>query len=183
MKNLIRLLFILTLFQTQDLLAQNLFGTSTGEVKIYSDTPLETIEATNRKVGCILNSNTQEFAVQMKIVDFEFPNKLMQEHFNENYMESEKFPTAIFKGKISEQKDYTVSGTYPVTASGTMTIHGVTKPITVKANLVTSGSTMKVDFKFLVKPEDFDVEIPSLVITKIAEEIEVTGSFSLQERK
>lgn len=183
MKNIIRILVFLTAFQVNEALGQTLYGTSTGEVKIYSDTPLETIEALNQKVGCLVNPATMDLAVQMKITDFVFPNKLMQEHFNENYMESEKYPTANFKGKIKEQIDFKVPGTYPVTAIGSMTIHGVTKPFTVKGNLISSGNSLKIDFKFLVKPEDYNIEIPSLVITKIAEEIEVTGNISLQERK
>lgn len=161
---------------------QTLYGTSTGEVSFYSDTPLETIEAQNKKVGCIINANTRELAVQMKIMDFIFPNKLMQEHFNENYLESEKYPTAVFKGKIKESVNLNTQGTYPVTAEGSMTIHGVTKPISVKGNIVSNGTVLKVDFKFQIKPEEYNIEIPSLVITKIAEIIDVTGKMTLVKR-
>jgi polyisoprenoid-binding protein YceI len=162
--------------------AQTLFGTTTGEVSFYSDTPLETIEATNKKTGSIINTSSREIAVQMKITDFVFPNRLMQEHFNENYLESEKYPNALFKGKIKELVDLTVQGTYPVSAEGTMTIHGVTKPVTVKGTIVSSGTDLKLNFKFQVKPEEYQIEVPSLVITKIAEVIDVSGTMTLTKR-
>ena len=161
---------------------QTLYGTSTGEVSFYSDTPLETIEALNKKTGSIINATTKELAVQMKITDFIFPNKLMQEHFNENYLESEKYPTAVFKGKIKEEVNLSTVGTYPVTAEGSMTIHGVTKPMSVKGNIVSNGTDLKLDFKFQIKPEEYRIEVPSLVITKIAETIDVTGKMTLVKR-
>jgi hypothetical protein len=162
--------------------SQTLYGTSTGEVSFYSDTPLETIEAVNKKTGSIINASSRELAVQMKVTDFVFPNKLMQEHFNENYLESEKYPTAVFKGKIKEQVDLTKAGTYPVTAEGSMTIHGVTKPVSVKGTIVSSGNELKLDFKFQVRTEDYQIEVPSLVVTKIAETIDVSGKMTLVKK-
>lgn len=106
----------------------------------------------------------------------------MQEHFNENYLESEKYPTAVFKGKIKELVDLTKAGTYPVTAEGSMTIHGVTKAVAVKGTLISTGNELKLDFKFQVKPEDYQIKVPSLVITKIAETIEVTGKMNLVKK-
>jgi hypothetical protein len=158
---------------------QTLFSTAAGEVSFFSETPLENIEAVNKKTGCIINATSGELAVQMRITDFDFPNKLMQEHFNENYLESEKYPTASFKGKIKEEVDLTKAGNYAVTAEGTMTMHGVSKPMAVKGTIVTSGNEMKLDFKFQVKTEDYKVEVPSLVVTKIAENIDVTGKMTL----
>jgi polyisoprenoid-binding protein YceI len=165
-----------------DVCSQTLYGTSTGEVSFYSDTPLETIEASNKKTGGIINATSKELAVQLKITDFVFPNKLMQEHFNENYLESEKYPTAVFKGKIKEAVDLTKVGTYPVTAEGSMTMHGVTKPVSVKGIIVSSGNELKLDFKFQVRTEDYQIEVPSLVVTKIAETIDVTGKMTLLKK-
>lgn len=182
MRTNLKLIAFLFLFQTGFAQGQTLYGTSTGEVSFYSDTPLETIEAVNKKTGSIINSTSRELAVQMKITDFAFPNKLMQEHFNENYLESEKYPTASFKGKIKESIDLTAAGTYPVTAEGSMTIHGVTKPVTVQGTIVSTGSELKLDFKFQVKPEDYQIEVPSLVVTKIAEIIDVTGKMTLVKK-
>ena len=136
--------------------AQTLYRTSVGEV-----------------------SSTRDLAIQMKITDFQFPNKLMQEHFNENYLESERYPTGKFAGKIKEEVDFSKLGTYPVTAVGNMTIHGVTKPITVKGTIVNTATELKVTFAFTVRTEDYKIEVPTLVFNKIAEVIEVKGKLNL----
>jgi polyisoprenoid-binding protein YceI len=158
---------------------QTLYRTSVGEVSFFSKTPALDIEALNKKAGAILNSSTRDFAIQMKITDFQFPNKLMQEHFNENYLESEKFPTAKFAGKITEEVDLSKLGTYPVTATGNLTIHGVTKPVTVKGTIVASATQLGLTFAFNVRTEDYKIEVPTLVFNKIAEVIEVKGKLAL----
>ncbi|WP_111669678.1 YceI family protein [Algoriphagus litoralis] len=182
MRTKVNLILLLLVVQVSFVRGQTLYGTSAGEVSFYSDTPLETIEAVNKKTGSIINVSSRELAVQMKISDFVFPNKLMQEHFNENYLESEKYPTAVFKGKIKEQIDLTVAGSYVVTAEGGLTIHGVTKPVSVKGTIVSTESALKLDFKFQIRPEAYNIEVPSLVITKIAEEIDVTGKMTLVKK-
>lgn len=159
--------------------AQSLYRTSVGEVSFYSKTPLLDIIAVNKKSGAILNASTLDLAIQMKITDFQFPNKLMQEHFNENYMESERFPTAKFVGKVKETIDLTKPGSYPVTADGNMTIHGVTKPIQVKGTLVATASQVRVTFAFQVRTEAYQIEVPTLVFNKIAETIDVSGTLNL----
>ncbi len=158
---------------------QTLYRTSVGEVSFFSKTPALDIEALNKKAGAILNAGTRDLAIQMKITDFQFPNKLMQEHFNENYMESERFPTAKFAGKIAEEIDLSKPGTYLVTAAGNMTIHGVTKPVTVKGSIVATANEMRVTFAFTVRTEDYKIEVPTLVFNKIAEVIEVSGKLNL----
>lgn len=159
--------------------AQSLYRTSVGEVSFYSKTPLLDIKALNKKAGAILNAGTMDLAIQMKITDFQFPNKLMQEHFNENYLESERFPTAKFSGKIKEQIDFTKPGSYPVTAEGNMTIHGVTKPVSVKGMIVATATALQVNFSFQVRTEAYQIEVPTLVFNKIAETIDVSGTLSL----
>ncbi|MDF2157677.1 YceI family protein [Algoriphagus sp. CAU 1675] len=161
---------------------QKLLGTSSGEVHFYSDTPLETIQATNKKTACLVNTESGEIAVQMRIVDFIFPNKLMQEHFNENYLESEKYPTAQFKGIIAGIEALQVNGIHALLAEGNLTIHGVSQPVKVKGTIEKSQDRYELKFSFLVRPEDYKVEIPNLVLTKIAEEIEVSGTMNLTER-
>jgi len=182
MKTKLILACCLFFLEVGNVFSQNLYGTTTGEVSFYSDTPLETIEAVNKKTGVIINLSTSELAVQIRITDFVFPNKLMQEHFNENYLESEKYPTAVFKGKIKENVDLSKSGTYPVTAEGTLTIHGVNRPVLVKGTIQSIANELKLDFKFQVKPEDYKIKVPSLVITKIAEVIDVTGKMILVKK-
>ncbi len=100
----------------------------------------------------------------------------MQEHFNENYMESDKFPKSNFKGKIDNLSkiDFKKDGTYPAEVSGDLTIHGVTKHITTKGTIVVKGSTITANSKFMVVPTDYGIRIPIIVENKIAKEMQVT---------
>lgn len=156
--------------------------TTTGEVSFFSKTPLEDIDAVNKTVSSIINTATNEVAVQMRITNFVFPNKLMQEHFNENYLESEKFPSATFKGKIKEAIDLTVAGTYPITASGTATIHGVTRPIDLKGTIISTGTSLALTCAFEVKLVDYKVDIPKIVFAKIAEVIKVSSKINYTKK-
>lgn len=154
------------------------FACKGGQTSFFSETPMENIQAENTKVVSMIDPATGVIAVKMTIRDFEFPNKLMQEHFNENYLESEKYPTAVFSGKILGDVDYDKDGTYPVTGQGNMIIHGVKKEISLKGTLNISGDQLNLKAEYLIKPEDYRIEIPSLVITKIAEEISVKSNFT-----
>jgi polyisoprenoid-binding protein YceI len=111
----------------------------------------------------------------MLIKGFEFKRALMQEHFNENYLESDKIPKAGFKGKITNlaSVDFTKDGIYPVEVSGDLTIHGVTKKITAKGTIEIKGKVVTVKSKFEVVPKDYNIQIPSLVENKIAKEVDV----------
>lgn len=148
----------------------------TAEVSFFSSTPMEDIDAKNSSAVSLLDPATGgvEFAVLIK--GFQFEKALMQEHFNENYMESEKFPKANFKGKISNlaEVDFKKDGTYPVTVTGSMTIHGVTKEVTIKGVMKVSGGKINANSNFTVRPADYNISIPKVVTEKIAEEIKVT---------
>lgn len=159
-----------------------LFMAQNGEVSFFSKTPLEDIDAINKQVSSIINTANNEVAVQMRVTQFTFPNKLMQEHFNENYLESEKYPSATFKGKIKEVVDLKVAGTYPITAVGTATIHGVSKPIEIKGTIVSTGQTLAFNGQFEVKLVDYKVDIPKIVFAKIAETILVKSKIVYQIR-
>jgi YceI-like domain len=156
-----------------------MYSTQSGEISFFSDTPMENISAVNKNVGAIINTSTNEVAVSMKMTGFEFPNKLMQEHFNENYMESEKYPVGTFKGKIIESIDYTKNGTYDVTAKGQFTIHGVTVPREMKGKLTVENQKINLISNFDVKLVDHKIDIPKLVFAKIAEVISVKTKYSL----
>ena len=159
--------------------AQSLYRTAVGELSFFSKTPVLDIEAVNKKTGAILNPSSKDLAIQAKITDFQFPNKLMQEHFNENYLESERFPSTKFAGKIKEDIDLTKPGTYPVTAEGNLTIHGVTKPVQVKGTILATATALQVNFSFQVRTADYQIEVPTLVFDKIAETIAVSGKLNL----
>jgi polyisoprenoid-binding protein YceI len=146
---------------------------SKGESKFFSETPLENISAANSKVKAALNPATNQVAVKMSMTDFEFPNKLMQEHFNENYIESEKYPTASFEGVINEKIDWKKPGTYPVTAKGTFEIHGVKQPRTLTGKVTIEPGKITMVSDFTVPLEAHKIEVPKLVLMKIAEQIKV----------
>ncbi|OMP79705.1 YceI family protein [[Flexibacter] sp. ATCC 35208] len=148
------------------------FMTRNGKVNFYSKTPLEDIKAENRQVVAAIDLGKKTVALTLLQKNFLFEKQLMQDHYNENYVESDKFPKAQFTGTITGNVG-TTPGTYKVQVSGNLTLHGVTKPVSAPAEFeVADGKvTGKADFK--VKPSDFDIKIPSLVKDKIASEISV----------
>lgn len=156
--------------------AQERYMTRNGHIAFFSATPMENIEANNHKVTSVWDATTgaMQFAVLIKA--FEFEKALMQEHFNENYMESNTFPKAEFKGKLAgvTAEQLKKPGTYEVTVSGDLTIHGVTKPATAKGKVtVDATGAISASSDFIVKPEDHGIKIPGMVRKNIAEEITV----------
>lgn len=178
MKTLLIQILVTGLYMTLPAQSQNLFIAQNSEVQFFSETPLENIQASNKKISSLLNTSTGELAVKMNIKDFHFPNQLMEEHFNENYMETEMYPTATFKGKMQEAIDYTKDGTYAVTSQGTLTMHGVTKARLLKGTLVVKGNQLLLTCDFDVPLADHKIEVPTLVIAKIADVIAVKAKYS-----
>jgi len=176
MKKTIKLL-IFSLLMSSNSFGQ-LYATQNGETSFFSETPVKNISASNKTVGAILNTATNEVAVSMKMTAFDFPNKLMQEHFNENYMESEKFPTGTFKGKIIEVVDYTKNGTYDVTAKGQLSLHGLTQDRDLKGKLTVDNQKINFVCNFDIKLSDYKIDVPKLVFAKIAEVISVKTKYT-----
>ncbi len=174
MKTFSSILFILFLFSAQ--LHAHKWMTRMGKISFYSSTPVENIEAVNNQISALLETQTGDVAFVVPIRGFKFEKALMQEHFNENYMESEQFPKATFKGTIVEYEkvDFTKYGKYIVTVKGQLTIHGVTKFVTITGALQVEKNSTTIASKFLVKPADYNIKIPSIAASKIAEKIEVT---------
>jgi polyisoprenoid-binding protein YceI len=156
--------------------AQDKYMTKTGHIRFYSHTPMEDIDGNNHQAGSIFDVKTGEIVFNALIKSFEFSRALMQEHFNENYMESDKIPNAKFKGQVLNIKDVDLKkdGDYPVDVKGDLNIHGVVKNVTVKANLQVKGGKLTGTSKFNVTPGDYNIIIPSVVREKIAKELEVT---------
>ncbi len=150
--------------------------------RFYSEAPVENIEATNSKVVGALDISTGNLAVSMLMRDFEFEKSLMQEHFNENYVESDKYPKSTFKGKILNYDADLLSkpGNYTFKVSGELTIHGVTNPLNTEIQCKVSNNTIAVSTKFMVEVASFEIDIPKIVFYNIAEEVEVTASFNFQ---
>jgi len=157
--------------------AQSIQMTKTGKISFYSRArSIEKVEADNNEVSSILNTQTGDlvFAVLMK--GFHFQLALMEEHFNENYVESSKYPKATFKGKIANPGavNFSKDGAYPVTVEGDLTIHGVTKKVTAPGSVTITGGKIATSSKFNVKLKDYNISIPSLVADKISEDIDIT---------
>lgn len=147
-----------------------------GHVEFSSHTPMEDIFAQTDQAVSRINATTGDVDFGILIVSFKFKNALMEEHFNENYIESVKFPKASFKGKISNLStiNFAKDGDYPTTIEGNMTIHGVTKPLIAKGTLRVKGGKLTAMAKFSIIPQDYGIKIPDLVKEKIAKEMAIT---------
>lgn len=178
MKKIILILFLSPVY----LFAQSIYTAVSSEIHFFSAAPLENIEATNKDAKSLLNTETKEVAVIIGIRQFKFEKPLMEEHFNENYMESDKFKTADFKGKINEQIDFSKNGEYDVTVTGKLTIHGVTQDRTIPGKITVNGKSIKVYSKFPVALKDHNIKIPTAVIKNIAESVDVTVNISYEPK-
>lgn len=152
----------------------NLRQTKSGSIYFKSDAPLELIEAKSNALKGIIDVEKRTFAYTIDLESFEgFNSPLQQEHFNENYMETNLFPKATFSGKIIENVDFESNGTYEVRAKGKLNIHGVEQERIIKATLQIKGGEMEVHSKFTVPLTDHNITIPRIVEQKIATEIYV----------
>lgn len=173
MKRLSFIILLLGLFLTAN--AQK-YMTKNGYIGFFSSTPIENIKADNNQVASIIDISTGDVVFQVLIKSFKFEKALMEEHFNENYLESEKFPKSTFKGKITNLTavDFNKKGHYDVTVEGDLTIHDVTKKVTVKVGVDVISGGIDANSKFIIVPEDFKINIPGVVRNSIAKTIEVT---------
>jgi hypothetical protein len=150
-------------------------------VSLFSSTPLENIRAASENGTAVLIAATREIVVQVPVKSLEFDRKLMQEHFNENYMESDRFPYAKFKGIINEQVDFAKDGEYDVTVNGILSVHGVDQKRSIPGKINIRAGVVQIGTAFTVACASHKIKIPTLVFTKIAEQISIkaTGKLSL----
>lgn len=153
--------------------AQDVFLSQNANISFFSTTPIEDIDAKSDKAVGAVNVKTKDVFFKVQMTSFVFKKSLMQEHFNENYIESEKYPTGTLKGKINEDIDLTKNGTYNVTVTGDFTIHGVTQNRTFPGTIVVSAGQIEVTCAFNVKLADYKIEIPTVVLKNIAESVAV----------
>ena len=165
--------------------AQDRYFTKTGKIDFYSKAPMEDIEAKNKTVTAVIDTKTgaMQFAVQMK--GFEFEKKLMQEHFNENYVESDKFPKGEFKGSITNNQDinYAKDGSYPARVKGKLTIHGVTKEVETSGTIKVAGGKLDASSTFNILLSDYDIKIPSVVKDKVSNNVKIVVDCKLDPLK
>lgn len=152
-----------------------------GEVSFYSHAAIEDIKADNKKVSSIYNTSTGDIVFSIPINQFQFEKSLMQEHFNEKYMESDKFPKSTFQGKISDF-DPKAKGAQQLKAKGKLTIHGVTNDVEIPGTLEKQGDKLVLKSKFVVKLADYKITIPQLLWQNIAEQVEVSADFVYKQQ-
>jgi hypothetical protein len=149
------------------------YTTRNGFVGFYSKTALEDIKAENNQVFAIIEPGTKKLAFSLLLKGFIFTKELMQEHFNENYVESDKYPKANFTGSYTGDVDVTRDGIYKVIVKGELNLHNTTKPVEVPATIEVKAGHLIGTAEFKAKPEDYNISIPSLVRDKIDKEIAV----------
>lgn len=178
MKNIV--LFLLIFLAGNILFAQK-YATKTGIIHFEASVPLfEDIDAKNTTTTVVLNSDTGDIAALAMVKNFKFKVALMEEHFNENYAETAKYPKTTFNGKILNFKKEKITSTptnYNV--SGTLNFHGVDNKVQTVASIYTKDNTIYISGKFIAKPADYNVKIPRMVTKKIAENVNVDYQFIL----
>jgi hypothetical protein len=155
---------------------QGIYTCKNARITLYSSAPIEDIKAATSTGASVYNLSTGELAFSLSISSFQFEKSLMQEHFNSDYMESDKFPKATFKGKVQEQVDVSKDGTYPVTVTGDLTVHGVTQKRTIPGTITVKNGVISMTSEFMVKCADHHITIPSIVFHNIAESIKMNVS-------
>jgi hypothetical protein len=166
---------VLLLVLTLPVFSQKRYFTKSGQINFAAGTSVEDIDGINKSATSVFDavSGQIEFAVLVK--GFEFKKALMQEHFNEDYMESDKYPKSVFKGKIIniDKVNFQKDGSYPVTVKGVLDMHGVKKEIETTGTFKVTGETVHSDATFTVLLADYKIAIPSLVKDKISQTVTI----------
>lgn len=182
--SIIAVLFIaLTSFTTlQGDRYANSYISKNGKIHFFSATPVENIEATSGNALCVFNTETMKLNAKVKMESFRFEKKLMEEHFNENYMETEKYPDGVLDAVITDKVDFTKEGNHNVNLHGTFEIHGVKQERDIKGVLtVKNGMPAMATAKFDVKLADHKIKIPKAVVMNIAEVITIDVEFRFEK--
>lgn len=154
--------------------AQDIYSSKTATISFFSTTPVENIDANSGVVVTAMNTKTNMLFIKVPIQSFQFKKALMQDHFNEDYLESDKYPDATFSGKVNETVDYTKEGSNNVTLTGKLTIHNVAKDTTVAGTVTVNSGHILMHADFPVKLADYNITVPKLVFEHIAQVIKVT---------
>ncbi len=170
--------FLLTSICTSALQAQK-YGIEKSHVEFYSHATIEDIKADNAKASGLFNSETSDVVFSIPITEFQFAKSLMQEHFNEKYMESDKYPKSTFQGKVTGF-DAKSTAEQQVHAVGKLSIHGVSKEVDIPGTIARNGDHWIVHAKFPVKLADYNIAIPQLLWQNIAEQVDVTVDFDFK---
>ncbi|MEN7550937.1 YceI family protein [Rapidithrix thailandica] len=156
-----------------------------GTTSFFSVAPLENIVAVNNQVLAAINLQKGTVAVSMLMRGFRFKKTLMEEHFNENYVESDKYPKATFQGTI---KDFTLlpfdqNGSFEAVVEGEVSLHGVTQPLSTEVQFTLTDKFVQASTTFELVVADFEIKIPQLVVNNIAKKVEVQSRFNFSKKK
>jgi len=159
------------------------YYTKTGQIDFEASVPaFEPVKASHKTVTALLDINSGEIAVLALMKGFRFRNALMEEHFNENYMESDSYPKAVFKGVIEGFSKENLEDNASFTVNGVLTLHGKSKEITTTLSVKAEGDSFALKTNFSVAPGDFDIKIPSVVSEKISDKILIAANFILGKK-
>ena len=174
MKSLVGLCVIIFSI-TNATLAQSKLYTKTGSISFKSKTAIQDIEALNTKVLSVWETASGNIEFSLLIKGFQFEKALMQEHFNENYMESDKYPKAVFKGVIENSKNIslTTDNIINTKVNGALTMHGITKQISIPAIIKIKNKEVSATTNFAVLLDDYNIKIPAVVAEKISNKINI----------
>jgi len=169
---------VIALVMALPVVAQKKYYTKNGRVSFQAGTAVEDIDGVNPAAASVLDAATGQLEYMVLVKGFEFKRALMQEHFNKNYMESDKYPKSVFKGKITNLSsvNFSKDGTYPVTVKGILDMHGVKKEVESKGTLTVSGETIAAEASLEVALADFNIAIPGVVSDKISKTVKINIS-------
>jgi hypothetical protein len=177
--------FIFLSISTVTIAQNKIYSTKTGEASFDAGTGAEDITGKNKSVLSAFNPATGALQFSVLIKGFEFWSELLQEHFNENYMESSKYPKSTFKGNITniEKLNVNKDGSYPVNVKGTLEIHGVKKEVTTSGTMKVKGENINATAEFVVVLEDYNIQIPGVVKDKLSKtaKIKINCDYSIQK--
>jgi polyisoprenoid-binding protein YceI len=164
------------------ILAQGEYTSNSGRVSFFAEAPVANVDAQNNKVRVTLNTSNQEITFHMAMVDFQFKNQKMGRDAQDKYLETAKYPEASFNGKFSGKVDYQKPGTYPVTATGKMKVHGVERQVTQKGTVVVAKGKVSLNAQFHVALKDFKIDTPKILGHEMtANDVQVKVSADLTE--
>jgi hypothetical protein len=172
MKKLLLILGVLVLLTNTSF--SQIYLCKNGNISFFQETSVEDIDARSTKLLSILNTENNMIAYKVDMESFIFEKSLMRDHFNENYVESNKYPTAVFRGVINEKIDWSKDGVYNITSIGDMVMHGISKRITEKGTLTIKNGEINITNFFTIKFTDYGVKIPNLLSKQLAESVDIT---------
>lgn len=167
-------MILLAWLSSLNLAGQTLYASKNAQISLFSSAPIEDIAAKTSSANSVYNAGTGDLMFSVAINTFKFQKSLMQEHFNSDYLESDKYPRATFKGKVQNPPDVTKNGTYAITVVGELDVHNIKQARTIPGTLTVNNGMISMSSEFMVKCADHRIDIPRLVFKNIAESIKLT---------